>query len=149
MNDVQAPQVAPCLRCGYLCHVEGTAGKPNAAPWPPTVRLSSTPNGMCLECAVHWLLFTVDGFRWTFEQGNGLLHDPDVQQMVGKALAVGSPEVDPTKINWTRLLEQWDMAWPESWPLPKDQSAVERSVKPRKRKRWKRRTHEWILYDRG
>lgn len=87
----------------------------------PLVQLipATTPRGMCACCAAHWWLYSVDGIRWACEQSTGdILRMPGVRQALSGLLGMMHPELG--RIDWGRLLAQWDMPWPADWQLPRD-----------------------------
>lgn len=104
---------APCTRCTRPCAVR---------PEDPTtlpvyglvgVRASRSAYGLCLDCAFHWWLFTVDAFRWSFADP-ALLRQPVMQVLI---LSVFDP---PPPIDFGRIAVNWDLPWPKDWPLPKE-----------------------------
>lgn len=129
MHDPHGVRVAPptgvhvvpftavnCPRCAKPCWIRQTSVPPDS----PFVALvpAITANGLCEECAAHWWLFTVDGLRWAFQDGPGVLCQANVQAVLTSVLTKVAPALG--QLDWTRLLAQWDLPWPDDWTLPKD-----------------------------
>lgn len=94
-----------------------------------SLRPASKRGGLCLECGVHWLIWTVDGLRWAFrEDGPSMLQFAVVQRAIGEALQLGSPTIQPEHIDWPRLIAQWELPWPNTWPLATDAGGGNRST---------------------
>lgn len=109
--------VAPCKRCGVPCLVGAT--QPNEAPYPlVTMRAAQTADGLCSTCAAHWWLFTVDGLRWTFEEGYGMLSFLGIRTRLNRLLGLMHPELGA--VDWDRMIAQWSLPWPRGWELPND-----------------------------
>lgn len=79
---------------------------------------ATTARGLCEECAAHWWIFSRDGFRWAFGDDPELLSLPAVQRELGRVLGWMHPALG--NIDWGRLRAQWDLPWPEDWPLAQD-----------------------------
>ena len=100
----------PCRRCYRACVVR--PDDPVTMPVYGTVgvRAARSTEGLCLECALHWWLYTVDGLRWAV--GPELLALPVVQGLILSVFET------PLTIDWTRLLRNWERPWPKGWELP-------------------------------
>lgn len=109
--------IAPCERCGVPCLVGSV--QPNEAPHPlVTMRAARSEHGLCVTCAAHWWLWTVDGIRWAVESRPWILGLTPIQEKLTTLMARMHPEF--ATLDWTRLLAQWEMAWPTGWELPRD-----------------------------
>jgi hypothetical protein len=82
------------------------------------LRPATQPRGLCEECAAHWWIFSIDGLRWSFQDGPGVLCMPIVQAELGRILGLMHPALG--RLDWGRLIAQWDLPWPDDWRLPKD-----------------------------
>lgn len=116
----QAPllSIAHCARCSKSCLIRGPS---LPAVDHPLVMLTPAkgPRGLCEECAAHWWLFSVDGLRWTLqESGPELLCLDNVQAELWRVLGMMHPALG--RLDWGRLIAQWDLPWPDDWKLPKD-----------------------------
>ncbi len=95
-----ADPTTPCPRCG----APAVPAAPDAAP----------PAGLCGPCAAHHTLLHVDAIRWALaDAGPGLLTD----QTARTALA---PIVARERLDWSRLLANWDLPWPDAYAPPVD-----------------------------
>lgn len=113
-------QIAFCVRCALPCMIRA---QPNEAPvWGLTVlRAAQTTRGMCRECAAHWWLFSIDGIRWALSDGGPwVLEQGAIQTALSGIMAQMHPELGA--LDWSRLLGQWDLPWPNDWELPKDKT---------------------------
>jgi hypothetical protein len=110
--------IAKCERCGVPCIVG--AAPPNDAPHPlVTMRAAQTAHGLCVTCAAHWWLHSVDGIRWAVEDGGPwVLGLRPIQEKLTPLMARMHPEF--AALDWARMLAQWDMDWPKGWALPHD-----------------------------
>lgn len=106
--------IVHCARCAKSCLIRSPA---YPALSHPLVLLApaTQPRGLCEECAAHWWLFTRDGLRWAFSDGPGVLALPMVQAELGRILGWMHPALGA--LDWQRLLDQWDLPWPEDWAL--------------------------------
>ena len=78
-----------------------------------------TDQGMCAECAVTWWLWSVDGLRWALDDGGpAILEAPAIQETLNGILGMMHPEL--ARVQWARLLTQWDLPWPKGWERPAD-----------------------------
>lgn len=110
--------IVPCARCAKSCLIRSpylpladNRGLPALVP-------ATQPRGLCEECAGHWWIVSVDGLRWAFESGPGVLTFPAVQAELARLLGWMHPALG--KLDWAQLLEQWDLPWPADWALPSD-----------------------------
>jgi hypothetical protein len=106
--------VTPCPRCHRTCVAAQPYVRLDYALWV----LEGAPSGLCAECAAHWWLFSVDGLRWSFRDGPGVLSYRTVQSELSRVLALMHPQL--AAVDWDRLLSQWELPWPKGWELPRD-----------------------------
>lgn len=107
----------PCARCGKACLIG--APHPRADYALIVLAPAQAALGMCEECAAHWWIFSVDGLRWSFQDGPGVLRLPVVQAELGRVLGLMHPAL--AALDWGRLIAQWDLPWPKNWALPSEQ----------------------------
>jgi hypothetical protein len=109
--------LSPCERCGVPCVVG--AVQPGATP-PASVYMQAaqTEHGLCVTCAAHWWLCSVDGIRWAVESGPWVLGLGAVQEQLTPLMARMHPEFG--SLDWGKMLAQWGMDWPQGWALPHD-----------------------------
>jgi hypothetical protein len=109
--------IVPCARCAKSCLIRSpylpAVGDPLATLTPAT-----QSGGLCEECAAHWWIMSCDGLRWAFSDGPGVLTWPVVQAELGRVLGWMHPALG--LLDWRRLLDQWDLPWPDDWRLPSD-----------------------------
>lgn len=111
--------VVNCPRCAKPCLIRDTVQTYDS----PFVRLepAKTAQGLCEECAAHWWLFSIDGFRWSFQDGPGVLCMPIVQTELSRMMGLMHPALGT--VDWGRMIAQWELPWPEDWTLPKDSTS--------------------------
>jgi hypothetical protein len=110
----------PCARCGWPCQIN---------PADPTrlpiniggdIHAATHDRGLCLECAVHWWLLTIDGLRWALQESGPLfLAQPQVQDILMRGLGA-LPQPVTAQPNWRAIVAQWEKPWPADWPAPRD-----------------------------
>lgn len=106
---------SPCKRCGVRCVTGRVVGERQVYPL-VTMKAAQSEDGLCSCCAAHWWLYTVDGIRWALEEGgNAVLRYPQIQKMLSALMAHMHPEFG--SLDWGRLLEQWQLPWPDDWAL--------------------------------
>jgi hypothetical protein len=116
---VSAPllSIVPCARCAKSCLIRSPSlpavGDPLTSLVPAT-----QPRGLCEECAAHWWIVSRDGLRWSLSDGSDMLTWPAVQAELGRVLGWMHPAL--ARLDWARLLAQWDLPWPDDWALPAD-----------------------------
>jgi len=112
--------IVPCARCGVSCMVRAPDAAEENHPF-ESVRAARTARGLCAPCIAHWWLFTVDGVRWTLrDSGPAILKTPAIQHALTRLLAMMHPEL--ATLDWSILLAQWDLPWPDDWTLPVDKN---------------------------
>lgn len=104
---------APCARCGTICILGPPCPRIDYPLW--TLEPAQKPGGLCVTCAAHWWIFSIDGFRWSFRDGPGVLEYPTVQAAIARLLGQMHPEL--ATVDWGRLLAQWELPWPKDWAL--------------------------------
>lgn len=110
--------IVPCARCTKSCLIR--------SPYLPAMNYgglttlvpATTGRGLCEECAAHWWLASVDGFRWGPIESPELLCLAAVQVELGRIMGLMHPALG--NLDWGRLLDQWDLPWPDDWALAKD-----------------------------
>lgn len=108
----------PCARCGKSCLIRSPYLPIADERGLPTLVPATTARGLCEECAAHWWIFSVDGLRWAFADGPGVLTLPTVQRELTRLLGWMHPALGA--LDWQQLLAQWELPWPEDWALPND-----------------------------
>lgn len=110
--------LSPCERCGVVCKVGEKDERGDV--WPLTIMIpTQTKHGLCVTCAAHWWLWTVDGIRWAIGDSEPwVLGLEAVQEKLTPILARMHPEFGA--LDWGKMLAQWSMPWPKGWALPKD-----------------------------
>jgi hypothetical protein len=110
--------IVPCARCAKACLIRSPLAPPADRGGLVVLVPATTARGLCEECAAHWWIFSVDGFRWAFQDGPGVLCWPAVQRELSRLLGWMHPALGA--IDWQQLLNQWDLPWPDDWALPSD-----------------------------
>lgn len=118
-----------CPRCGTACCI---GERPDEE---QLLGIANSAYGLCLECVIHWWLYTVDGFHWCIDKNEvvflSLLMMPGIQQHLGVALRHAPTPVNPDQINWVKLVQQWSLPWPAGYALPgSNGAAMDVSEKP-------------------
>lgn len=111
-----AVPLATCARCGQRCRIGVACSRTDYAL--VVLTPATAARGLCAECAAHWWLFSVDGLRWSFADGPGVLRMPAVRVALGRLLGAMHPKLGA--LDWDRLIAQWDLSWPHDWQLPRD-----------------------------
>jgi hypothetical protein len=110
--------IAHCARCAKSCMIRSQYQQAMDYGGLATLVPATTAHGLCEECAAHWWLFSVDGFRWGLMDSPELLCLDAVQVELSRVLGWMHPALG--RLDWAKLLDQWDLPWPDDWALPND-----------------------------
>lgn len=110
--------IVHCARCAKSCLIRSPALPQADTSGLATLQPARHARGLCEECAAHWWIFSRDGLRWALTDSPELLALPAVQAELSRLLGWMHPAL--SRLDWARLLDQWDLPWPEDWPLAKD-----------------------------
>lgn len=94
-----------CQRCSAPCRVNPDRN--------PDARLMrrSTSEGLCANCAMTDFLKTMEPLSTVIStKGPEILLNPAVQRQVAAVLAAGEADAEPSEIDWTAVVGQWDFA---------------------------------------
>ena len=118
-----AGQVATCERCGDPCKVADKR-KDDAT----MLRLAKEPKGFCANCAVTEWLMLADrtGMIPEIEPKHFLV--PAIQAQFAQLMRTAKSDMDPREINWTKVVEHWNL------PMPKLDAGV-KSLRGRPRRK--------------
>jgi hypothetical protein len=77
------------------------------------LRRSQTPEGLCVNCAVHdWLRHTYP-VNMLLDEGNpDALLVPYLQQQFIAIMHTAGADAIPAEIDWQVIVDQWDLPWP-------------------------------------
>lgn len=92
-----------CQRCGIAC-APGGPGNPEAQ------LLRRANCGVCVTCGVALFIKATPSMMIGIKQhGPAMLLAPHIQEGFARLLASGKADARPDEIDWSRLVDQWDL----------------------------------------
>ena len=103
--------ITNCQRCGKKC--QSGIGNPESRPF------HRASQGLCVNCAITEFFKTtepissiLEGLMYKTDQR--ILLSPAIQEQVGHILEAGNCDASLEEIDWSTVMEQWELPFPKS-----------------------------------